>query len=301
MNARKPPVAKNWTITNSQNWNFNKIAMSYATSVYDKSLSIEAKNDRDTVRMHFGLRGDYSFKYKNINKSYDLIGGHHNIMYSDGINLEIRNKTSEIDTFGIEFPKDLFIHFAEGGDDLLKSFSEKIINGNNSIISESWGTMDSKIQGIIDEILINPYSGSLQNIFLFAKTLELLVLCVDNYKRQGESTAQYLKNKIDKAKIIAARDLINTRFSNPPNLSEIAREVGINEFKLKKGFKELFNSTVFGYMMDKRLNLANKMLEDTDKAISEISYEMGFSSPQHFSTTFKNRFGISPNTVRNNP
>ncbi|WP_343692749.1 hypothetical protein [Chitinophaga sp.] len=48
----------------------------------------------------------------------------------------------------------------------------------------------------------------------------------------------------------------------PPSLSELSRIVGINEFKLKKKFKEVFNMTVFGYLADYRLGIARSLLED---------------------------------------
>ena len=160
--------------------------------------------------------------------------------------------------------------------------------------------MHTKIQSSIDETILNPYQGSLRNIFLLAKSIELLVLCVDNYKRVGEKDYIWLKSNEDKERVIAARDFINSRVEKPPNLSEIARAVGINEFKLKKGFKEMFHSTIFGYLTEKRLNMARQFLLDTRKSLTEIAYELGYSSPQHFNSQFRKRFGNTPNSVRKN-
>jgi AraC-like DNA-binding protein len=77
--------------------------------------------------------------------------------------------------------------------------------------------------------------------------------------------------------------------------------VGLNEYKLKRGFKETFNTTVFGYLADQRLNLAQQYLRDTDKTAAEISAELGYCTPQHFNNAFKRKFGFTPYSVRNNP
>lgn len=283
-----------WEVVQSENWEFNRITMGYDHSRFSVNSIHRASNDKDLVRFHFGLTGDYEFTYKQLGKTFDLIGGHHNIMYSNGIDLEFYNKTFTIETFGIDFPKDIFIDFTRDADDLLKRFIDDILAGKNGILSETWGTIDIKIQKIIDEIIVNPYDGSLKKIFLLAKTLELLVLCVDNYHQILKKPYQHLKTKTDKEKIMAARDFINERITDPPNLTEISKTVGLNEFKLKVGFKEMFQNTLFGYLTERRLHLAIQYLQDTEDTVSEISHRMGYSSPQHFHTQFKKHFGLTP-------
>jgi len=112
---------------------------------------------------------------------------------------------------------------------------------------------------------------------------------------------EFVRTPGDKEKIIAVRDLINERLGDPPSLSQIARTVGINEYKLKRGFKEIFNTTVFGYLTEQRLLLAYQYLMDTRKTAAEISFELGYSTPQHFNNVFKKRFGLTPDSIRKNP
>jgi len=112
---------------------------------------------------------------------------------------------------------------------------------------------------------------------------------------------EFVKTSGDKEKIIAVRDLINQRLSDPPSLVQIARSVGINEYKLKRGFKEIFNNTVFGYLTEQRLLLAQQYLRDTQTTAAEISFELGYSTPQHFNNVFKKRFGITHDSSRKTP
>ncbi len=288
-----------WEIVESQNWEVNGISLGYSLSRFTGHNIHRASNDKDRVRFHFGLKGDYRFTYRQLDQSFDLAGGHHNIMYSKGIDLEFYNKTNVIETFGIDFPKHLFIEFTRDADDLLKKFNDDILAGKNALLSEKWGTIDINIQKIIDDIKFNPYTGRLKNIFLLAKTLELLVVCVDNYHQISKTTWQHLKTRSDREKIIAARDFINDRITDPPSLTEVSKTVGLNEFKLKAGFREMFQNTLFGYLTERRLHLASQYLQNTEDTVAEIAHRMGYSSPQHFHTQFKKHVGLTPNEWRN--
>jgi AraC family transcriptional regulator, transcriptional activator of the genes for pyochelin and ferripyochelin receptors len=299
MENKQQRVSEHGTV-NMTTWQCDDIVLGHALSTYNKYTSFTAGREDDVVRFHFGLKGNYSFTHKQLNQSFDLIGGHHNIMYSKGFEMTVQNHTLEIETFGIQFPRELFIQFTEQANEPLQRFAEAILAGKNALISEHWGAINSPVQGVIQQVLNCSYTGHLKKLFLLSKSIELLVLCADIYQNTEKKDA-FIKNRTDKEKIIAVRDLINERLSTPPNLTEISKLVGLNEYKLKRGFKETFNTTVFGYLADQRLQLAQRFLRDTDKTAAEIALELGYSTPQHFNNAFKKKFGITPFSVRNNP
>jgi AraC-like DNA-binding protein len=289
------------SIIRSTTWIFDEIRMGHSISSAEVGsiFSVSSQNT-DVVRLHFGLKGDYAFTYKQLNKTYDLIGGHHNIMYSKDFDMVVQNKTADVETFGVQFPKAVFVNFTQNATDALKRFAEAIMNDESIMLSENWGSIDSPIQQVIQQIINCNYSGDLKKLFMLSKCIELLVLCAESYDLANKKDP-FIKNKADKEKIIAVRDLINERVTDPPNLSQISRLVGLNEYKLKRGFKETFNNTVFGYLADQRLHLAHQYLRDTKKTAAEISYELGYATPQHFNNAFKKKFGLTPFSVRNNP
>jgi len=288
-------------ILENKQWECNSISLGFMKTRFSNHDPFFSQNKKDTVRLHIGLSGDYAFSFKNINKRFDLIGGHHNLLYSNGIELEIEAKSKEIDTFGIDFPKSFLIQYLDDEDLYLRTFCKAIIEGKSSLYSPKWGSVNTEIQLIIDQIRNNQYHGSIQQLFLVAKSMELLVQCIESYKYANALNRKFIKTKEDKQKIMYARDYINEHFKDPPTLTELSSIVSINAFKLKNGFKEEFGSTVFNYIDDKRLQYAKQLIMDSGKSISEIAYELGFSSPQHFSSRFKNKFGQSPNSIRKNP
>ena len=99
-------------------------------------------------------------------------------------------------------------------------------------------------------------------------------------------------------RILFARDYLLKNIDYPPTLTELANIAGINVFKLKRGFKETFGQTVFEYLAETRLELAKNDLLHTEKSVTEIAFELGYSSLQHFSGAFKKRFGVAPGGVR---
>ncbi|MFE6076651.1 hypothetical protein ACFVQB_19470 [Paenibacillus sp. NPDC057886] len=61
------------------------------------------------------------------------------------------------------------------------------------------------------------------------------------------------------------------RMEPPPSLLELSRLVGISDSKLKSGFKELFGTTVFGYLKEKRLDKARELLEMSKYLIAQMN------------------------------
>src|SRR5882757_3350896 len=267
----------------STTWEFDGIRMGHALSKFKEYTRFEATSvNTDVVRLHIGLAGNYSFEYRQLGTSFDLIGGHHNIMYSKDFDMVVHNRTLELETFGVQFPRELFLQFTQNANDLLQRFAGHIMDGKSIILTDQWGAVDPPIQQVIYQIIHHRYTGDLQKLFLLSKSIELLVLCAESCNLAATHSAAgkkevFIKSQSDKEKIIAVRDLINQRVHCPPNLSEIARSVGLNEYKLKRGFKETFNTTVFGYLTEQRLNLAHQYLRDTQKTAAEIYLELGYA------------------------
>jgi len=280
-------------------WEFDGIRMGHAVSNFNTLTSFSATGTAsDVVRLHIGLKGNYSFHYKQLDTDFHLIGGHNNILYSKEFDMTVENRTLTLETFGVQFPKEAFIRFTQNASDILKSFADRIEAGYPALLTDQWGAVDPTIQQVVYQIVNNPYKGDLEKLFLLSKSVELLVLCAESCCLAIEKKDAFITSPTDKEKILAVRDLINEKLDCPPNLSTISRTVGLNEYKLKRGFKEIFNTTVFGYLTEQRLLLARQYLLDTQSTAAEIGYQLGYSTPQHFNNAFKKRFGTTPDILR---
>ena len=82
------------------------------------------------------------------------------------------------------------------------------------------------------------------------------------------------------------------------SLDLLCRRFMLNEFKLKKGFKQLFGYTVFGYVQEMRMKTARQILAEGRMNVNEVADYLGYSSPNHFSTAFKKMYGIPPTKLK---
>ena len=75
---------------------------------------------------------------------------------------------------------------------------------------------------------------------------------------------------------------------------ELAQQVGVSDRTLQRGFRELFGTTVFGYLTEQRMELAEQWLRQGNFTVTEIATMAGYSNPGHFAAAFKRQFGITP-------
>ncbi len=80
---------------------------------------------------------------------------------------------------------------------------------------------------------------------------------------------------------------------------DLGKAFGYNPCYLGSIFKKQTGKTLHSVITQERLNFASRLLSYTNKSIEQIAFESGFTSRNHFCTVFKNCFGISPMSYRN--
>ena len=154
-----------------------------------------------------------------------------------------------------------------------------------------------KTRMVLEAVLNNTYTGSLENIFVNAQTHLLLLYSLDCMLGEKEIdvvNCKFLANEADREKIIKAREILLQQIGEPITIREQSRKVAINECYLKKGFKELFGTTVFDFYQSQRMEHAKYLLYEKGLSVTEVSMMLGYSSISHFSTAFKKHTGLKP-------
>ncbi len=164
------------------------------------------------------------------------------------------------------------------------------------------GYYSLQISDIIDDILANDDDGLIRTNYLGAKALECTSLMLKLYKedslKDGNRTTLRLS---DLDNVAAAVQYIEKHISELSTIPEIAEAVGIEAYRLQDGFKRNYGVTVNDYIKDYRLKRALTMLTAEDMNVSEVVYALGLSSRSYFSKIFKEKYGISPSSLRKNP
>ncbi|MDN5285020.1 MAG: hypothetical protein JWR38_1294 [Mucilaginibacter sp.] len=253
----------------------------------------------DMIKLRFTLSGNGTI-YNHVNKQKYLFNSNQqNIIYMpqlDGI--------GEYDTrrnyrfFEVHFAKEKFLQLSENSCRALQVLADHMDTGRYAQIAEQNLPISLAMHGCIQDILNCNYREGLKLMFLQSKCIELLVLQAEAFETAVTKKQNVpLKSAYDKDCIYYARDYLIQNIHQPPSIAQLAKVCGINEFKLKQGFKGLFDNSIFGYLSDYKLNYAKELLLE-GKPIKSIAFELGYSSVQHFSTAFRKKFAISPGKVK---
>jgi AraC family transcriptional regulator, transcriptional activator of the genes for pyochelin and ferripyochelin receptors len=281
-------------------WYFDDIRMGYSEWQYEKPNELEWKYQfsTDLVTLQANLKGTVFVANGNGDK-FPLLGTRqHNLFYS-GETAAGNGSLSPVDKqasmFFIQFRKNAFLRLTQGtGNEALDRFSDNVLNTRSSILSSSPLILAPELINIIHSIAKCRYTGGLKRLYLLSKSIELLVLQAESSGHNQFPNYKYIKTSQDLDCIMYARDYVLEHLIDPPSLSDLSRIIGINEYKLKRGFKDVFGNTVFGFLSDARLGVAFNELAEGNKSAGQIAADLGYSSLQHFSFAFKKKFGKSP-------
>jgi len=279
-------------------WWFDGVKITHSEASLHQPAELDWQGDTELITMHFNLQGRISMQHEKMPAPFELSSNQHNMFYGKEAKGKIRFDGSIMRSLLIQLSKDAFLNIARDGNDAIKRFTAHVAAGNAAAFSAVNLDIDARLHSCIQALLHCKYAEPLKRMFFFSKTIEMLVLQAEAFDRAYNQRPVFIRNEYDKERVLFARDCLLQRIDSPPTLSQLARTVGLNEFKLKKGFKETFNQTVFEYLADVRLETAKNDLLNTGKSVTEIANELGYSSLQHFSAAFKKKFGVSPRKMK---
>lgn len=150
---------------------------------------------------------------------------------------------------------------------------------------------------VLETLLNHNFTGSHENIFVNAQSQMLLLYsleCMVGEKEVEGFQCKFLANEADREKIVQAREILLQHIGEPLTIKELSRKVAINECYLKKGFKEMFGTTIFDFYQGQRMEHARYLLYEKGLSVTEVSLMLGYSSISHFSTAFKKHTGLKP-------
>ncbi|MDR3511197.1 MAG: AraC family transcriptional regulator [Caulobacteraceae bacterium] len=155
------------------------------------------------------------------------------------------------------------------------------------------------MQEALGAIMGCSFDGSIRRAFMKAKASELLCLIVSHLANAQPAARQSGLGRQDRARVRAAKDLLDQSFLAPPSLAALSRRVGLNRKKLTTGFKDLFGETVAQYCLKRRMEAARSMLAAGDMRVSDVAEACGYSDQASFSRTFSRIHGRPPRFYSN--
>lgn len=138
----------------------------------------------------------------------------------------------------------------------------------------------------------NAYAYQKSHVVLLELLLFINEQCQQPMQNQHHSTTTQERHTQD---IIT---FIEQHFSEEITLDQLQNHLHLNKYYLSKTFKEVTGTTIFQYLLERRIYAAKLLLVDSQASITEICMEVGFKHLAHFSRSFKQATGMTAEQYR---
>ena len=271
-------------------------------TVYNSALKVEQEVflekslAKDWLQFHFQLKGISKTTKFVSRQSFVTLPQCFYLKYvpADYCQLHFKENT-DYESFGFRMTPEGFLgsflpNFTE-----LQKLTQALEQRQSYHLADKGIPLSQTVKEIIWQMKNCAYTGELYALFIESKMTDLIFAMV----QQIQAWHAFANPVVDsKAKIKEAYQYMKEHLDHKLSIKSIAREVGLNEFALKKGFREVFGTSVIQCLIDLRLDRAYQEMLNTDKTISVIAYETGYSAIGNFSNAFCKKFGFRPSEVR---
>ncbi len=154
--------------------------------------------------------------------------------------------------------------------------------------------MTPEMQSVVDQVFHTKYEGKAKMMFFRSQMTSLLAHYFGQLSMMSEKTIP----QDERDRLLQAKEILSENLETPPSLSELSKQIGLNTFKLKKNFKELFGVPVFKYLQNERLTTAHELLRNQRMTVQEAAWQVGYDSLSSFSNAFSKKFGYRPSDIK---
>jgi len=171
---------------------------------------------------------------------------------------------------------------------------KKLVNPKDNYVEGPSFFMTPEMERIVDAIFANQYSGKTKMMFFRSQITALLSHFFGQLAlMHNEDSKIGYRDKLNEV-----RDILISNLENPPSLTEISQQIGLNTTKLKKEFKAVFGVPVFKYLHNERLSTAHKLISEEQTTVQEAAWQVGYDSLSSFSNAFAKKFGYRPSQIK---
>ncbi len=203
-----------------------------------------------------------------------------------------------------------FIHFGQSMVDELRTYlcdsPIGFLFANAEERDETLVSCGSRPNYAVSELLTHTFgtelSGLAHNAYTHGKTLlvvgEQLKLAEASATMQV-SDASFTNTEI--RELLQTKAIIDEEYASDLTIAKLARTVGVNQQKLKSGFKKFFNVTISRYIRSVRIKTAQRMFDTGRWTVGEVANMVGYTNQSHFAARFREEVGLSPSRYLRQP
>lgn len=266
---------------------------------FSTSKTIVFEIDKESVVMNFIYSSNVETHIDQLETEKLSKENTHNIFYTNNYKATFKIPSkNRINYLSIILSKEFYYNIINEDWQLHEKFSKNISLKKSSYLTSKYLPFTPAIQWVTHEIKTCSRQGVLKRIYIESKIKELLIHQLETIFTKPEKENQI--DDEDYQKLLEAKNILENNYRNTPTLPELSRMISLNEFKLKKGFKACFGTTVKSYIIKLRMEHAKELFQNKTAVVSEVAYKCGYKDVSHFSAAFKNFYGFSPQKFKLN-
>ena len=178
--------------------------------------------------------------------------------------------------------------------ELFSQMLDQLVNPSDHYVQGPKFYMTPEMQSIVEQIFHNTYEGKTKMMFFRSQITALL----SHFFGQLAAMEKQPVKQSEREKLFQAKEILSNNLEDPPSLSELSKQIGLNSFKLKKNFKELFGVPVFKYLQNERMVKAHELLRNQEATVQEAAWHVCYDSLSSFSNAFAKKYGFRPSEIR---
>lgn len=252
---------------------------------------IEREIDSSFIQFHFCLKGKSKFNFNEGNYHLEVTEENSLLLYNTQTDLPLNlvvypnswllSVVMTIRMFHSLFSKEAdYIPFLSGENQEKKYYSQEMVS--------------PAIAVVLSQLMNYNLHPSVKQLYMKGKVYELISLYFNKTEDADLEQCPFLADEDNVRRIKMAKEIMISRMAEPPTLAELSKEIGLSLKKLKEGFKQIYGDSVYGFLLDYKMEYARKMLETGRHNVNEVGLKVGYSTASHFIASFKKKYGTTP-------
>lgn len=271
----------------------------YKSYFIKQSTYLNAVADGPLFQLCFSVNRTLRFQQNGMGKMR-LPEGQFNILYAPTVQTQTWfEKGKKYMVYDIHFSRTylekLAPYFSLVGEFLLKAEL-----GFSCQLSPTHAHITPDMMTILQNMHYCYYHGDVKMAYLQALLSKLLLQALTRLTLVKVPVNEIKLQPYELSKLREAWEYLLHHIEHPGTVIDLSHAIGLNDFKLKKGFKQLYGVTIFEFLLEARMEKARRLLQETTMTVHAVAISVGYKNISSFTVAFKKKFGILPSEVQGN-
>ncbi len=257
-------------------------------------------NEKPYISLVFALKSECEFISRQNGKTFAAVQDNQAgiIFFNDQVfDIELATEAGG-ELYVINLTTSYFERFLSAGNPFYETFYQTLSENLPVMLNERSIDVTAKLKALLFDIYQCEQKNYYKYLYLRSRLIELLMLLFQEYEVIVKKLPGICTSDSNLEKMYEVREIIDSNITQSCSLLDLAQQVGTNECYLKRHFKQVFGTTVFGYVHTQRMLRSREMLLNEDKKIAEVAKLSGYKHASHFTTAFKKYFGYLPHQIK---